>query len=230
VDLIEKKNYSKKILFGNSFVNNLIKKSREKFFYIFKQHINFNSNSKILDVGSVDLIYKYENIFIHKYIYKKKISCLSNTSLKKLKKKYPMISMYTGDGRKMQFKSNFFDIVHSNATIEHVGHFQNQTNFVSECFRVSKKYVFIQTPYRFFLFDFHTKLPILHTLPKKLHRYLLKLIGLNFYSKESNLNLLSIKDLHAICSKLNIINYKILKHKTWLMTSNIILIIRKNNY
>ncbi len=80
MDLIEKKNYSKKILFGNSLVNNLIKKAEEKFFqYIFKQHINFNSNSKILDVGSVDLIDKYENVFIHKYIYKKKISCLSRS-------------------------------------------------------------------------------------------------------------------------------------------------------
>lgn len=227
MNLIEKKNYSKKILFANSFVNNLIKISREKFFYIFHQHINSNSKSKILDVGSVDLIYDYENVFIHKYKYKKNISCLSNTSLNKLKEKYPMISMYVGDGRRMKFRSNFFDITHSNATIEHVGNFQNQTNFVSECLRVSKKYVFIQTPYRFFLLDFHTKLPILHLLPKNLHRYLLKLVGLNFYSKESNLNLLSIKDIHEICSKLNIVNYKILKHKTWLMTSNIILIINK---
>jgi ubiquinone/menaquinone biosynthesis C-methylase UbiE len=227
VNLIEKKNYSKKILFANSFVNNLIKKSREKFFYIFNQHINLNSKSKILDVGTVDLIYDYENVLIHKYIYKKNISCLSNTSLNKLKKKYPMISMYVGDGRKMKFKSNLFDITHSNATIEHVGNFQNQKNFVSECLRVSKKYVFIQTPYRFFLFDFHTKLPILHLFPKSFHRYLLKIIGLNFYSKESNLNLLSIKDIHEICSKLNIVNYKILKHKTWFMTSNIILIINK---
>ena len=227
MNLIEKKNYSKKILFANSFINNLIKKNREKFFYIFNQHINLNSKSKILDVGTVDLIYDYENVFIHKYIYKKNISCLSNTSLNKLKKKYPMISMYVGDGRKMKFKSNLFVITHSNATIEHVGNFQNQKNFVSECLRVSKKYVFIQTPYRFFLFDFHTKLPILHLLPKSFHRYLLKIIGLNFYSRESNLNLLSIKDIHEICSKLNIVNYKILKHKTWFMTSNIILIINK---
>ena len=87
MNLIEKKNYSKKILFANSFVNNLIKKSREKFFYIFNQHINLNSKSKILDVGTVDLIYDYENVLIHKYIYKKNISCLSNTSLNKLKKK-----------------------------------------------------------------------------------------------------------------------------------------------
>lgn len=227
---IEYKNYSKKSIFLNNFINNLIKKNREKFFEIFNKHIYFDLNSKVLDVGSVDLRHEYENVFIRKYSYKKNISCLSNTSLYNLKKKFPSIAIYKGDGRKMKFKSNFFDIVHSNATIEHVGNFKNQKSFIAECYRVSKNNIFIQTPYRFFIFDPHTKLPFIHMLPKKFHRFFLKKMGFDFYSKQSNLNLLSIKDMTTICEQLNIKNFKILKHRLLFFTSNIILIIKKNDF
>ena len=85
--------------------------------------------------------------------------------------------------------------MHSNATIEHVGSHKNQLRFIKECLRISKKYVFIQTPNKFFPIDFHTLLPIIHWLPKKIHRKILKTIRLNIYSLEKNLNLLRLKDL-----------------------------------
>jgi hypothetical protein len=117
--------------------------------------------------------------------------------------------------------------VHSNATIEHVGSYKNQLNFVKECLRISKKYVFITTPNRLFPLDFHTIMPLIHWLPKNIHRKILKIIGLNFYSLEKNLNLLEEIDLINICKKLNIKNYQIIRHKLFLMTSNLILIIEK---
>ena len=123
--------------------------------------------------------------------------------------------------------NSLFDIVHSNATIEHVGSYKNQLLFVKECVRISKKYVFIQTPNRFFPIDFHTFLPFIHWLPKNIHRNILKVIGLSFYCDEKNLNLLSKKDLISFCKKLDLKNFEIIKYKLFLMTSNLILIIKK---
>ena len=127
----------------------------------------------------------------------------------------------------MNFQNDTFDIVHTNATIEHVGSYQNQISLIRETVRVSKKYVFIQTPNRFYPIDFHTTLPLIHYLPKKIHRKILKFLGLNFYASEENLNLLSEKNLKNMCKELNLKKFKIIKHKLLFLTSNLILIIEK---
>ena len=152
---------------------------------------------------------------------------MSNQNLKKLKIKYPEINLYRGDARKMKFKTSSYDVVYSSATIEHVGSFKNQTKFIKECFRVSKRLVFIATPNRYFPIDFHTRLPLLHFLPKTIHRSILKLFGENFLSKEENLNLLSKSDLKKICKKLKIKKFQIYDIKLFNFVSNIILIIYK---
>ena len=70
--------------------------------------------------------------------------------------------------------------------------------------RISKESVFIQTPNRFHPIEFHTILPFIHWFPKKIHREILKYIKFDFYSKEKNLNLLSVKDLKNICEILKV--------------------------
>ena len=44
-------------------------------------------------------------------------------------------------------------------------------------------------------------------LPKKIHRFLLNILGYKFLAKEENLNLLSETDLRKICKELNIKYY-----------------------
>ena len=129
----------------------------------------------------------------------------------------------------MHFKKNKFDIVFSSATVEHVGSFKNQIKFVSECFRVCKYTTFITTPNRNYPIDFHTRLPIIHLLPKKIHRNILKFFGEKFLSKERNLNLLTENDLINICKSNKINNFKIVKIKLFFLVSNLVLIIRKNS-
>ena len=124
----------------------LIKKYRLKFFYHFKKNIQFNKKSKVLDVGYSESKEKYNNLFLKKYPYKNKIISISDQKPYFIKKIFPKISFKVCDAKKMKFKNNSFDIVHSNAVIEHVGSFKNQLKFFSECLRVTKKYIFIQTP------------------------------------------------------------------------------------
>ena len=134
--------YSKKFIFFKNFFDKVLLFYRLKIFIIFKQKIFFDSSTKILDVGTVSLLDNSENVFIHKYPYKKNVTCLSNQDCSELLKIYPDIKIFVGDGRSLEFNDNTFDVVHSNATIEHVGSNDNKFKFVKELIRVSKKYVF----------------------------------------------------------------------------------------
>ena len=57
--------------------------------------------------------------------------------------------------------------------------------------------------------DFHTQIPLIHWLPKNIHRKILSLIGLKFYSKEENLNLLSLEELKNLLKNFHLIEYEI---------------------
>jgi hypothetical protein len=219
---------SKKIKFINYIFEKIAYDARNKFFNILKKETKYSPKKSIIDIGTTPNLDVIQNIIISKIKDNKKITCLSNLNCKILLKKYPYIKkILMGDGCNNDLPNNSFDIVHSNATIEHVGSYKNQLLFIKECIRISKKYIFIQTPNRFYPIDFHTILPFIHWLPKNIHRKILNIIGLNFYSLEKNLNLLSESDLRNLCNKLNIKNYKIIKYRLFFMTSNLILFIEK---
>jgi hypothetical protein len=219
---------SKKIKFINYVFEKIANDARNEFFKILKKNAKYSKKKSIIDIGTTPSLDNIQNIILSKIKDNKNITCLSNLNCKILLKKYPNIQkILKGDGRNNKLPNNSYDIVHSNATIEHVGSYKNQLLFIKECIRISKKYVFIQTPNRFYPIDFHTILPFIHWLPKKIHRIILNIIGLNFYSLEKNLNLLSENDLRNLCNVLNIKNYKIIKYRLFFMTSNLILFIEK---
>ena len=202
--------------------------ARNDFFRIFISNNNYSKYKSVIDIGSTPSIDKEQNTFLENTKDNKFITCLSNQDCKILQKKYKNIkNVIIGDARNTILENDSFEIVHSNATIEHVGSFENQIKFVKELLRISKESVFIQTPNRLYPIDFHTILPFIHWLPKKIHRKILKFLKKDFYSKEENLNLLTIKELKKICNILNIKKYKILKYKLFFLTSNLILVIYK---
>ena len=203
-----KKNYAYEFKFQWLFKKILISQ-RKKFFKIFCDEIIFHDTTKILDIGAANVDNEYDNFFIKEFPYKKNIFCLSDQELDILKNKYPEINTIKGDGRKIDLPSNSFDIIFSNAVLEHVGSNDQQKDFISECYRVTNKNVFIITPYRFFPIEMHTKIPLLHFFPKSVFRNILRFFGEKFLSEEKNLNLLSENDLKNICNKLNIDKYKI---------------------
>ena len=222
-----KTNYGRNFLYLHRLYSFFIKKKRLEIYKIFKKETKPNKTIKLLDVGTTSSLESHENILLNKFKWKSNIYCLSNLNLKKLKQKYPLAKFYQGDGRQMFFKNNQFNIVFSSATIEHVGSLKNQIKFIKEGYRVSNRFIFITTPNRNYPIEFHTRLPLLHLLPNKIFRKILKLFGENFLSQEEQLNLISEKDLIKICNKLKIKKFKILKIKLFYLVSNLILIIYK---
>lgn len=226
-NLNNKQTYWIKIPFLDKFLIKILLNYREFFFKVFEDNIPYTKDVKVLDIGTTGSITEQDNIFVKKFRYKKNLTCLSNQSLDDLKSIYPEIKFIRSDGRNVELEDNSFEIVHSNATLEHVGTSEDQINFLKECVRVSKKYVFLQTPNKFFPIEFHTKIPLLHFLPNFIYRKILKIVGMNYYSDIKNLNLLSQKDLLKFVKILKITDYKIIKCKLLFFTSNLILIIKK---
>jgi hypothetical protein len=218
------KTYWKKILFFDSFLLKILKYNRLKIQQIFEKNIKFKN---LLDVGTTPIFDAYNNILLHSFKNRNNITSLSNLNCPVLKKKFKKVEFIKGDARRMKFKENSFDTVYSSATIEHVGSRTNQLKFIKECYRVSRKDVFITTPNKFYPMEFHTKIPLLHFLPSEIYRKILFYLGFSFFSKEKNLNLLSAKDLKNMCFFLKIKNFNILKYKFLFMTSNLILHIKK---
>ena len=70
-----------------------------------------------------------------------------------------------GDACALPFADQAFDVVFSNAVIEHVGDVGRQRQFVAEALRVGRR-VFITTPNRWFPIEVHTRLPLVHWLPR----------------------------------------------------------------
>lgn len=91
----------------------------------------------------------------------------------------PVPRRYTiliGDGRKLPFPDQSFDIAFSNSVIEHVGTFADQQRFAAELRRVAKQ-LFVQTPNRWFFLEPHFLAVFVHFLPRPLARRLLQIFS-----------------------------------------------------
>jgi hypothetical protein len=158
---------------------------------------------KILDVGvSVDVTYETSNYLEQWYPDKSAITAVGLDDAAHLKRLYG-VRFVRANGLHLPFRDSAFDVVHSSAVLEHVGSFRNQISFVQECCRVARRWVFLTTPNRWFPVEFHTVLPIVHWLPKRAFRVLMRATGYSFFADENNLNLLSMKEVRAICARVH---------------------------
>lgn len=82
-------------------------------------------------------------------------------------------TLLRGDGRALPFADGSFDVVLSNAVVEHIGGPEEARRFLAESRRVARVLVVHTTPNRWFPIETHTRLPFLHWLPRRVHRWLL---------------------------------------------------------
>src|SRR5207244_12838704 len=155
----------------------------------------------ILDVGvTSDRGYDHSNYFEAWYRHKEGVTAVGLDDASFLPELYPGVRFVRADGRELPFADGSFDYVHSSAVLEHVGARERQTRFLREAWRVSRKGIFITTPNRWFPVEFHTVLPLLHWLPPRHYRAVLRGVGKEFFACEANLNLLSRNVLAGLAS------------------------------
>jgi hypothetical protein len=116
-----------------------------------------------------------------------------------------------GDGTRLPFADQSFDLVFSNSVIEHVGDRATQARFASEIARVGKQF-WLQTPSRYFPVEQHMWTPLVHWLPRAWQAAVLKRFSIwrlvtrhdaaerDYYVKHylDSIRLLSAADLQAL--------------------------------
>jgi hypothetical protein len=78
-----------------------------------------------------------------------------------------------GDGCRLPFADQSFDIVFSNSVIEHVGGVEAQTRFAREVARTGRGY-WVQTPNRYFPIETHLLTPFVHLLPRRWRAFIVR--------------------------------------------------------
>jgi hypothetical protein len=118
------------------------------------------------------------------------------------------------------------DWVSSSAVIEHVGSAEQQEAFLSECARVARRGLFVTCPNRWHWLEFHTKLPLIHWLPREWHRAVLRGFGLDAWARESQLRLVGRRELAGIAARALGAEWNVEVRSIWTlgMPSNLVLI------
>jgi SAM-dependent methyltransferase len=105
------------------------------------------------------------NFFLRRYPYPDQLVAVGLDDQSDLRRRYPSVTFVQADGRSLPFADDQFDVVHSNAVIEHVGGSLEQRQFAAELVRVARS-GFVTTPNRSFPIEAHSRLPLLHWLPR----------------------------------------------------------------
>ncbi len=169
---------------------------RQKIFAAFMNVMQPQEDTRILDLGVTgDASQPESNFFERWYPHKDQLVCVGTEEVEDHEQKYPgMKFVRVAPMQPLPFPAGHFDIVFSNAVVEHAGSRQQQQYFIQEALRVSKAF-FLSTPNRWFPVEVHTGLPLLHYLPIPLHRHILRILGYDYYALEDHLNLLDTKGL-----------------------------------
>ena len=98
-----------------------------------------------------------------------------------------LFSVSIGDGCKLPYPDQSFDLVHPNSVIEHVGRWPDMVAFAAECRRLAPRY-YVQTPYFWFPFEPHFGMPFFHWLPEPLRVYLVAHFALGRFPRADSLS------------------------------------------
>jgi len=210
-----------------NFLDKIVLKKRLEISNIINSVINDLQIHDALDIGTTsDDKNSSSNIIIKNIENIKKFKCISDQEIKSkffFKKLRKSITEKFSENELYKFSS---DIVISSATIEHVGSALNQKKMIENIIKLTKKVFVITTPNRFYPIELHTKIPLIHWLPKSIYRKILKFLGLSFHAKEENLNLLSVNELKKMLDDQKII-YEVKFIKLLFFKSNIIIVGKK---
>lgn len=178
--------------------------SRARKLDLFNQMMNPTKQMKLLDVGAqIDPNSNGERQLIDTYPWKNNFSVvnISAEHISTIQKRYPEIEAVVCDACELPWADKSFDVVFSNAVIEHLGSFERQKAMAAEIMRVGKRW-FVTTPNRWFPFEFHLRLPLVTWLPGKSYLRIGNIISYNhlrgkymFGVKRSDLRLMSAGEL-----------------------------------
>jgi SAM-dependent methyltransferase len=168
-------------------------------FDLFMREFAPGPHTTVLDIGvTSDATFKESNFFEKLYPHPHRITCVGTEDGSHLATAYPGLTYeQVWPDSPLPFADHQFDIVFSNAVVEHTGSRRSQAAFIAEACRVGKSF-FITTPCRLFPIEHHTGLPFLHYFPSNVFRALLRRTQYRFWAQEENLNILTLRDFAVL--------------------------------
>lgn len=163
--------------------------ARMSVFRLFMDSLRPGPEDTVLDVGvSLDVTSREANILEQFYPYRTRLRCAGIGDGAAVTAAYPGVGFtQIAPHVPLPFADAEFDIAYSNAVVEHVGSREQQRAFVAELCRVARR-VFVAAPNRLFPIEHHTGFPLVHYLPLRAFRALLRPTSFSHWSQESNLN------------------------------------------
>lgn len=195
-------------------------KARRAMFDVFMRESRVTARSTVIDIGvTPDRSLADSNAFERFYPWTNRVTATSFEDASSLEVEFPGLAFVKTEGERLPFPDNHFDAAYSSAVLEHVGTATQQRLFLAEVARVSK-FFFIAVPNRWFPLELHTFIPIIHWLPKPIHRKILHAAGMPFWAEEKNLNLVGEGELRSLFpSELTV---TIHKHRLLGLPSNLV--------
>lgn len=186
-----------------SLFNSLSKRSRELKMELLRDHVPLRGDERILDIGSqVD---NQSRQILERVENRKNLTAINllGDHLEEIRGAYPGIHVMRADACELPFADKSFDLVYSNAVIEHVGDFAAQKRMADEVRRVGRRW-FITTPNRWFPFEFHVRMPLISWLPPRLMHRAARVWGYNHVRRRyqpgcdySDVHLMTARQLRA---------------------------------
>lgn len=172
--------------------------ARRRVYDLFLQTMKPTASDRILDIGATDDTGLESNMLEQLYPHRENITCVGLTDGQSILAAYPGVRHICMKlSEPLPFGDNAFDIVYSNAVLEHVGSRERQKEFVAEMCRIAPRR-FLVVPNRGFPIEHHTGLPLVHHLPPETFRKLLRGSRYDVWSHEENLNYISAADICAM--------------------------------
>ena len=172
------------------------RRSREKKYRLFMQLLRPQANARILNVGITGTRIGFHEQLEYWYPHPDRITggALGFDEVDDYRQSFPAATAIVFDGCALPFADRSFDIVYSNAVLEHLRGPSAVERFTQEVQRVGKGW-FISTPNFWYPIEPHYHLPFVQLLPQDLQRKLVRSLGKPTYD---HLQLLRKRELREL--------------------------------
>jgi hypothetical protein len=174
----------------------LHRQSRAKKYRLFEQLLQPSPEARILNVGASGSTAGLADQFEAFYPHRRRIvgGGLVKSDVRDYTRSFPGVRAAVFDGCRLPFADESFDIVYSNAVLEHLPSWEAQERFADEVRRVGRAW-FVTTPNFWYPLEAHYHLPLWQFLSTRWQQGLARALGKTPYPP---LRLLSRRELRRL--------------------------------